>query len=164
LRKIRKAKWLNDKALTWLGTDDLQADAIFDLKTDDNALSVWHVEDDKSNLQVVIAALSTTSDNLSNLDYVLVEQSVFAKAGLKVIHTRGKTVYDEANKWHRDLVELSAKSLINTALLIASQRSEMKRLLPKQVLSLLQEKIMAGEIKTAELKEKLRGKIEQSPQ
>ena len=65
LRKIRKAKWYKDEKDTWLADGELQADSLVDLKTDDNALSVWYIEHDKSNLKRVIAALGANTKKIS---------------------------------------------------------------------------------------------------
>jgi hypothetical protein len=73
LRKIRKAKWYKHQKVAWLKAGELQADAIGDLYTENNALSMWLVTDDKSNLQRVAAALAANCEYLGNLDYALLK-------------------------------------------------------------------------------------------
>ncbi len=41
LRKIRKAKWYKINGAAWLPAGEFQADALSDLGTKDNTLSVW---------------------------------------------------------------------------------------------------------------------------
>lgn len=60
LRAIRKAKRYKNPDLSWLGQDELQADAMQDLKTDSNSISVWHIVDDQSNKERIVAALAAT--------------------------------------------------------------------------------------------------------
>ena len=46
LRQIRKAKWYKHPNVPWLNEGELQADALADLITKDNTLSVWMLEDE----------------------------------------------------------------------------------------------------------------------
>jgi hypothetical protein len=70
LRKIRKARWYqhNQADFPWLLDEDIPADPLGDLVTNDNELSVWQINDDKSNLHRIAAALAANSDDISNLD------------------------------------------------------------------------------------------------
>jgi hypothetical protein len=74
LRKIRKARWYQyDRSdFPWLLEEDIPADPLGDLATNDNELSVWQINDDKSNLPRVAAALAANCDDISNLDYALI--------------------------------------------------------------------------------------------
>jgi hypothetical protein len=79
LRGIRKRRWstdTTDKSISWLSNGEIQSDALGDLNTSNNTLSVWYVEDDQSNLDQVITALASNRDAISNLDYVLFDISL----------------------------------------------------------------------------------------
>ena len=58
-------RWLRPD---WLAGDEVQADALVDLSTKDNELSVWLIENDKSNLEHVVTALAANCNTISNLD------------------------------------------------------------------------------------------------
>jgi hypothetical protein len=160
LRKIRKAKWLNDKGLSWLQPSDLQADAVFDLKTDDNSLSVWHVEDDESNLEQVLVAVGASLDYLTNLDYALADQDLLLETGIKMTATTGKTGYRVANQWHRDLVELTAERVLEIARTIQTRGLRLDRVLSKKLAALLKKRIESGDVDLSSLNEHLRAEIQ----
>lgn len=59
LLSITKRKW--DKLdVPWLPSHDIQGDPLGALRLNDGTLSVWHIDDDKSNLDIVITALAVT--------------------------------------------------------------------------------------------------------
>ena len=53
---IKKRNW-DRIPLPWLAENDLPADPIGDLKTSNNSLSLWHIEEDESNLERVVLGL-----------------------------------------------------------------------------------------------------------
>lgn len=132
LRKIRKAKWYKHPGVPWLAQSDLQADALADLQTSNNVLSVWYIEHDRSNLERVVTALAARCDRISNLDYALLDLEVVSGLGIKAESTPGETPDTEANTWHIHLVELSARKLTELANAIYEwadrQRIQKKRL------------------------------------
>jgi hypothetical protein len=56
LRTVSNAKWVPPD---WMDAGEVPADALSDLKVMDNALSVWQVEADRTNLEMVITALAS---------------------------------------------------------------------------------------------------------
>lgn len=158
LRAIRKSKWSTDNNILWLSAQEIQADALVDLKTSNNTLSVWYVEDDRSNLQQVITALASNRDNVANLDYALFDLKLVEDIGIKVEINEGATPYDKANRWHRDLVELSANKLIKLAEIILT-KSHKERVLEKKILNLIKEAVKDGEIDRTKLKENIVKKL-----
>jgi hypothetical protein len=73
LRTISKPKWA---ARDGMEPGAAPADAVGDLRTTDNELSVWRVETDQSNLNAVLAAFASNRDRLDKLDYALVQEKV----------------------------------------------------------------------------------------
>lgn len=152
LRKIRKSKWYKNEGVPWLEKNDLQADALNDLQTKGNNLSVWHIEDDKSNLERVITALAANSDNISNFDYVLLEINKLSKLGIKIIENSegAKTPDNEANRlWHCHITELSLKKLLKLINTINDVKKE--RITESQIARLISESIIRGQISRSEL-------------
>jgi hypothetical protein len=116
LRKVRKAKWYKHENVPWLKAGELQADALGDLYTENNTLSVWLVTNDKSNLQRIAAALAGNCEYLSNLDYALLNVELIADLNIKIVQKAGDSADDTANNsWHYDLTELSAMDLLALA-------------------------------------------------
>lgn len=113
LIKIRKNRWNQSNLPRWLREGDFPAPPLTDFRVDESGrLSVWHIEDDKSNLQQVATALAANSDGLSNLDYAMFEQCVVESLEMRFTESVGKTPHGAANQWHRDFVEVSANRLL----------------------------------------------------
>jgi hypothetical protein len=160
LRKIRKARWYKKDVVSWLKEGELQADVFVDLKTDANKLSLWLVEDNKSNLDRIIAAVASTSDDPSNIDFALFHRSLIDSLKINSEKTSGESHDQEANQlWHLNLIELSADKLFQLAQEI-QKHGEKDRFYEKQVINLLIESIKAGKIPKNNLKEKLQRGID----
>lgn len=161
LRKIRKARWHKYEAsvFSWLGNDDMPADPLGDLATNNNTLSVWQIDDNKSNLLQVAVALAANCDDLSNLDYALLDLQFLAdKITLQPSH--GNSPHETANQnWHCDLVQLSALKLVALAEAIF-KHAEIKRIAEKEILNLLAQAVASGQIERAKLSDKVRAKVD----
>ncbi|HEX6715572.1 MAG TPA: hypothetical protein VF088_00590 [Pyrinomonadaceae bacterium] len=151
LRKIRKARWHGNDVLDWLLPDEIQADSLLDLSTKDNQLSIYIVEDDRSNLERIIAALAGNCDFISNVDYALVPAEVLSESGIEVADVKGETSDEQVNEAHRDLIHLSASKLLVLAKAI-SIRGERTRLTTKKVRKMIGRSIANGYIDKARLK------------
>ncbi len=163
LRKIRRAKWLEHAGASWLPSGEIQADALFDLKTANNILSVWHVEQDQSNLNNVVAALATSgTDRISNFDYVLIDEKYLDELDIQQNKKDGDTPNSKANQlWHIDLVSLTAGAIYSLVRII-SKSGEIKRLHHKKVLAYVQSEIYAGNLEISKMTEELQNKIRQN--
>ena len=150
LRKIRKGKWYKNDSVLWLGENEIQADALGDIVTSSNTLSVWLVEDDKSNLEQIIIALASGCDNISNFDYALLNVDLLSNFGIKIETKEGSTPYVRANQWHRDLVELTTNKLFKLAeaMFILSDR---ERVAEKTVLNWIKDAVRNGQIDKTKL-------------
>lgn len=155
LRKIRKPKWYKNPGVPWLKGEDLQADALGDLNSKDNKLSVWLIEDNRSNLERVIAALASTCDSPTNIDIVLLEQNVLDKLSIRWLTTIGDSCDDEINKaFHIDLIQLTATKLFEFAGQI-QQNGTKTRFLEKHVVQMLTKQISTGNISRDKIKQTL---------
>jgi hypothetical protein len=152
LRKIRKAKWYKHENVPWLKADELQADALGDLYTENNALFVWFVTNDKSNLQRVAAALAGNCEYLSNLDYALLNIELIADLNMKMVQKAGDSADETANSsWHYDLTELSAVNLIALAKMIFT-RGESLRYSEKEICRFLAQGISLKQLDRTKIK------------
>lgn len=159
LRKIQKGRWRRDTGLSWLPEGSLPADPLADLNTQNNKLSVWHVEDDRSNLEQIVTALAANRDAVSNLDCMLIDQQIlFSEMDVKVEDFAGDTKDAKANVWHRQLSEISAQKLVELARVIM-QHAEKKRFSEHQVLALIKKATESGGIDMATLEPEVRAKI-----
>ena len=158
LRKVTKPKWNHSLDLSWLRQGEMPADPMTDLKTEDNKLSMWHVEDDESNLDQVVTAIAATRDHLENVDCVLLDQRDIVHLDINVGRTAGDTPLSEANLWHCDMAHLSAQKLVELAG-VMWERSRAERRLKKAVRQLLVSAVESGRIDSSGLKETLRNEI-----
>lgn len=158
LRSIRKSRWYASDTFPWLLKGEIQADPLGDLATSVNTLSVWQVEDDRSNLEKIITALASNRDSLSNLDYSLLDISLLPGIEVKIEPNPGATLYEAANIWHRDLVELTATKLVKLAEIMLLH-SCIERLPEKKVLELIKDAVLKGEIDKTKLKPDLAKKL-----
>jgi hypothetical protein len=116
LRAIRKAKWYRENPdLQWFIQDELQADALYDLKTENNTLSVWHIVDDHSNKEQIVTALAATRQYATQFDYFLIQEYFIHEINIKISEVVGDSPDRMINSWHRDLIELSAEKLMRLA-------------------------------------------------
>jgi len=162
LRKIRKARWhkYSQADFPWLLDEDIPADPLGDLATNDNELSVWQIDDDKSNLPRVAAALAANSDDISNLDYALFDQQLLNEINITLRPSKGNSPDDLANQnWHIDLFELSARKLVDLAKAVLNN-AEIKRIPEKEILHLLVQAVAAGQIERTKLRAKIGVKID----
>lgn len=159
LRTIRKARWYKIEDVSWLEKGDVPADPLADLNTKANELSVWLIEDDRSNLNQVVTALAATRTHISNLDYALLDMQLLPELNIKVRHTTGGTPDEKANvSWHRDLVELSAFKVVELAKSILA-KAERKRVPETEIRRLIIQAIASGRIEPTKLQESIRGKM-----
>jgi len=158
LRKIRKSKWYKNESVPWLQEDQIQADALGDLVTSSNSLSVWLVNDDQSNLEQVVVALASTCDFVSNIDYALFKVELLSGIGIEIEPNEGLTPYSEANHWHRDLTRITARKLIKLAELIYTDAQRM-RIPEKKVLGLIKDAVKNKQIDIVDLQENIAKKV-----
>lgn len=160
--KVHKIVWQKDAVPPFVPTGDIPADCLGDLRTQENELSVWHIEDDKSNLNRVLTALAACCEFVSNFDCLLFDHAVVTRLGLKMNQADGETPDNVANQsWHRDLVELSGKRMLDFAIEIF-HGGETQRFPKKQVLELLKAAIAANEIDQSRLGQRVLREISNS--
>ncbi len=133
LRKVRKNRWIKPTTFDWLLDDDIQADVLSDLGTKSNELSVYIVDDEKSNFQRIIAALAAGAQKPANIDYAIFKMELIELAGISSTQSLGTLPDEGVNKWHLDLCQLSAKKVLKLAKLILDN-AEIDRVLKKRVM------------------------------
>lgn len=157
LFRITKRKW--DKLnVQWLQPNDIQADPLGDLRITDGTLSVWYIEDDRSNLGLIVTALAATRQKFDKFEYGLFDQNVLDIVDVLVKKKPGDTPIENANVWHRDLVELNidkATTLVKTIF----NGLEKKRLLPDAITARILDAVHAGDINLQKVNKPMREKI-----
>jgi hypothetical protein len=156
LRKIEKNRWMK---MPYVPAGDVPADALRDLQTGSNNLSVWHVEEDSSNLERIVLAIAATRDAVTNLDYALFGYEVLAETNIKIKSSVGNSPDEIANAtWHRDLTELSVSQIANLAKAI-DLKGERNRVSERKVLQGIKKALAGGHIHPEKLKQNVSTKV-----
>ncbi len=137
LRTVRRGRWVGALGHDWLEEGDVAADPLADLRTSENTLSVWQVDDDKSNLLRIVAAFASTRDTFANFDFALVQEEVVADLGIEIRHTNG-------------LARL-AKQMV--------AKSETRRIPLKQVKQLIEDAVNSNQIDVQGLNNTLKQRL-----
>ena len=158
-RIIRKNRWYIEEALFYLQCGDIPADPLGDLRTDKNSLSVWLIEDDRSNLERVIAAFAAARQSLDHLDFTLFDFAIPAQINIKCEKSSGDTPDDAANEsWHFKLSELSGLKLVALAKAIL-EKGHTERRFEADVRGLVRDAISKGQVSTSRMYPKLAQKL-----
>lgn len=116
LRKIELRKWLTPDDTSWLKVGDIPADPIGDLATRANTLSIWHIEDDRSNLERVVTGHAAKLSNPRNFEYSLFGEEILTNLKLTFVQNKGDSLDDEVNeRWHWEITDLSGNQLLQLA-------------------------------------------------
>jgi len=160
LVKIELGKWYKADGNPWLKEGELQADALWDLRQTGNKLSVWHIEDDESNLERVVAGLAGTRDHVCNYDVILLDRQIVVGLNIKAIKTDGDGKDSSANaQWHLDLVELTISKIAGLAHALRYKGTP-KRFQAWEVQELLNNAVRQGDINFEGLKLDIKKKLD----
>lgn len=158
LLKITKRKW--DKLpFGWLKANEVQGDPLGDLRIQDGTLSVWHIEDNHSNLKLIITALASNRDRFDKFDYGLFDQTLLDEIDIKIKETPGKTPIESVNLFHRDLTQLTINK---TATLVNAifDSLQKKRVLGEEIESLIRDGVKKSLIDLRKVKKSMKGRIQ----
>ena len=161
-RKISRSKWKPHQDLAqW----ELQADAIGDLRTVGNSLSVWRCgEEEATEKDVKEAALAMASlmDRASTIDLVWFDQDELEQAGHKVQQTDGETNVPDLCSYHYDICGLDYARLgdIATRVAAAIEEGRYRRFTRREVLDLLADAVESSRLETKDLKCPLRQEVQ----
>ena len=146
--------------LDWIQEGDVAADALSNLRTIGNALSVWQIDEKRTNLARVVAALAAGRMKLDKIDYALLDRQTLEPLGIRLVKEAGGSFDRDANTlWHQDMTGLSASKLLELACTLQT-RAEFKRIHKKDVRSLIVASIHDGFIDPTQLETKLREDLE----
>jgi len=152
---IRRSKWYRNAETPWLLPDDLQADALSDLKTNSNKLSVWEVDDDSRDL--VIASLAASRENRHHFDYALFSSEALSSIGIRLIRSEGECCNGiVAKNMHCDLLELTAGKIMLLAKVVSPMR-----LYPPQVIELVKASVNSGSLDPTTISEAMKRALSQ---
>ena len=152
LRIIRKNRWYPTEDTGFFSKESFPADPLADLNTSDkNKLSVWYIEDDKSNLERVATAYAASRNYPAPLEFAIFDLELPFNLEIDLTTTIGGTKDEYVNKsWHRDLVELTALRLVDLAVELANG-AERERIPEKIILRWISKAVDSGQIEKSKL-------------
>lgn len=141
--------------MTWLNGGDYESDALNNFTTKENTISIYMLKEDSSNEEMIVCAYTMTRDNIHPVDYLKIPEEVFISHKLEIKENLGCTLFDEVNKAHRDVVKISAQTIVD---IIKSVKDscEIGRITKPKVKKLLKRKIEDGTLKIEELSARFR--------
>ena len=98
-----------------------------------DTISLWRIDDTKSNLDRVVAAVCGNRNTPSHFDYLLIDEAEVSSASQKIVQSKGFSADDFVNKsFHFDATFISATKLVGMAnrCLQKAQRILEKDMLP----------------------------------
>ena len=159
MRGVKRPRWYKEKVRPWLERDQVPADSLTDLRTSQNSLSVYLIEDDKSNLDRVVTALSVTRSKLQEYDYLLFDVGILSQVNIKVRESKGETPDSEVNEWHRHLVEISGNQLLALVRQVLESNYETDRYLPGEISEFATRAINSGQCELSKVHPSIRKKL-----
>ena len=161
LRVVRQARWDWPAKSDWLPEGDLPADPLADFAgTSGNALSVWFVNADRGNLDLIVSALGASREKPDKLDYVLFPDKHLSDLAIVCHETRGNTLDESANVFHRDLSNLSAGKILALTTKVWHDHEQIDRRDKVTVVDMVADAARAGRIALDRLRPKLRDAVE----
>lgn len=153
--------WALSQRPTWLGPDDVPADVLSDLKTEDNGLSLWVIDEARTNLDAVIAAVAANRQNFDRFDFALFDQARVTAAGFQLHQTQGVSKDPNANvARHVDIEQLTGYRVARLARVIYDPATIFERRFPDEVKALVAGAVQAGRVPLNGLSDSSRKKVE----
>ena len=160
LIKIDWRKWYKRDGVPWLEEGELQADALWNLRQNENTLSGWHIENDESNLRQVVGGLAGAREHVEKFDAILLDRQIVTDLKIKLKKTDGEGRDSDANAhWHFDLVELTASKIVGLAQALR-YKGTLKRFQVWEVQELLNNSVRQGNINFEDLMPDIRKKLD----
>lgn len=145
------ANWSHDPEIGRLSEAELQI-ALRDLPLNDNRLSVFVVDNDKSSLERTVAALATTNTRSpGDVEFFLLDVEEIDTLGITLEETEANTADKTVNSAHRNLV-ISGKGQLEDLAQTLVSRGETDVILEKEIINLICKGIKLGEIDRDEIK------------
>ena len=119
LRVIRKGRWERYPKIPWLPPGEIKADALRDLQTRENVLSIYRA-DDESAVDKICIAIAATRETVGSLDYAIFDAAELPPVGIEPTQTAGETPDPEVNRLHCDLTTLTVEKVSRLAQIIAA--------------------------------------------
>lgn len=159
-RKITRGRWTPK---SYLPEDAVRADAVTDLRTTGDGLSMWRCENDKEDVDQVFLALATGSKNsgFDTMHVVVLPEDELVAAGVAAEAVDGDTAVVDLKSRHVDLVQLDLDKLGQLARMFSARvsRNEVILCTEAQIKRLVRKAVSDRRLEPDALTEGLRKKL-----
>lgn len=143
LRLVRQRRWATFPDIEWIAPEETQADALLDLQTRNNRLSVFRVDSD-NDIQRVVVALAASRDHVANIDYAIFDDDELIVQGIDITQTVGETPDKTANMLHHDIHNLTVRQIELLARTIAL--ADHTRIHRRDIQTMLRDALQSGDL------------------
>ena len=114
LRFVRNyLNWEHDpEDNSWLLPNEIPADPLSGLSTNNNSLSVYLLDEIDVKLKRCVAAFAANRNNVQEIHYLIFDEKLVDEVGIKRDTIEGKLCDEEINKTHQNLSEISSQKLV----------------------------------------------------
>ncbi len=162
-RKVKdNLDWRNPapKEFPWLQEGEIQSDPVTHIKSQENSISLYEISGGQIQAPRVIAALAAGCQGFDKVDFVIFRKEILEGHGFNIEDKPGTTPDEQVNRWHRNLVFLSANKIVHfAALVIRDSQTILGRELSPTVQELVEEGIKRGELDLKKVNKGLRAKL-----
>lgn len=155
---VRAERWYREPTWDWLEKPEVPAEALKDLRTDDNALSVFEVES-VADARAIAIAIAAGKLNFDNCEWFLFDDSVLNALEISIEKSEGRTPNTRINGLHWDVGPLTGRKLVALAEAISPEPEEFGFILKKDVESTIVDSVKSGELDISRINRSLREKV-----
>lgn len=140
-----------DQQVPWVPEGEFKADPLGDLPTTKGALSMWRLDEGRSEYH--IAAAVAALQRPGNLDYFLIDEDALYSRGFMLEQCPGNSADPNlSKKCHLDIVRLTEKRLLELAALFREE-GETRICTQPLIIQTLADGLEQGRIDRAQIKE-----------
>lgn len=164
VRKISTTAWPDGENISFTTVDELCSDAIADIRTQNNELSWWYIEDINELINVAASMITRFNSQQNNIRFVVLEINDFISNEIKYENTpsHGDTAIIGMNKFHYDTINMTYKTLGIISTLIAKNTSSNNNIVKvrwKEAMKIVKQKYNESQIDLGKLSEIVRKQL-----
>lgn len=142
---------------------DLDADALNDLKTQENTMSVWYAETEEDLCAAIVAYLASMDKcvELEAVEFIAINAKDVESVGIKYDEIPNFTYISEYQTKHRDLIELKYDSIEKLADIVIKSINEGRDYIidQGQIRELFTEVVQAGKLHSDDIEKSKHKKL-----
>ena len=155
---VRAERWYRESTWDWLEKPEFPADALKDLRTDNNSLSVFEVENE-ADARAAAIAIAAGRQDFGDCEWFLFDDSVLDALNIPIEKSEGTTPNTRINELHRNISHLTGRKLAALVEAISPDPETFGFVLKKDVESTIVASVKSGELDIYRVNRSLREKV-----